>query len=196
MLQIDACAGKNSLFSGGKNPPTAKLGSVCLVFKENRFRFVQGHLVKGRDKGGKPLFLKGSSQPLHIGAVGDSRHSAGQAAVDIGFNGIGNDQVRTLGFQQGPVGMKQVPVCFGVQAPPVHVRLDAPDAQRLEVLLMAHKGHAQHHFMVFSQLLDQLQAEPVEHVGVIGYDQNLAHLPAGSFSSGSALVPPSTTPSC
>ena len=94
------------------------------------------------------------------------------------------------------IGTKQLQVRGRINAAAVYIRLDTAEPQGLKILLMPHKGHTEHNFVVFHQLLYQLQPEAVEHVGVVGQDQNFAHFSAGSFSSWSVPVPPSTTPSC
>ena len=182
-IEIDTRAGENGFLFGGNNLPLAEFCCICLIFKENGFGLAKRQLIENRDKLGKSLSLECGAQPLHIGTVGDTRHSAGDASVDIGLNGIGDHQIRLLVLQQLSICRKKLQVCLGVNAPAVNICFNAADSQGFEIIFMPNKWHTQDNFMGLHQLLDQLQTEAVEHIGVICNNQNLTHLPTGSFSS-------------
>ena len=171
-------------------------GGVALILKEHPPGFSKSSPVHHRHQSRKPLLLEGGAQPLDIGTVGHAGQPAGQSGVDIGLDGICNDQVGLFFHNQPAIGGKKFEVRGRIDAPSVHRRLDTAAAHGLQVLLMAHKGRAEHYLVVLQQRGGQLPAELPEHIGVIGYDQYLHAFGVSPFPSFIAPVPPSTTPSC
>ena len=73
---------------------------------------------------------------------------------------------------------------FGVDAPAVHFGVDALQAHGPEVLLVAHKRHAEDHFVVLLKLGNQLPPKAIEHIGMICDYENLHFLSSNSCDIG------------
>ena len=127
-IEIDTRAGENGFLFGGNNLPLAEFCCICLIFKENGFGLAKRQFIENCDKLGKSFSLECGAQPLNIGTVGDTCHSAGDAAVDIWLNGIGDNHIRLLILQQLSVCRKKLPICLGVNAPAVNICFNAADS--------------------------------------------------------------------
>lgn len=166
--------------------------SVLLVLKEHRFGLLQSAAVHHGHHARQHRLFKGCAKPLYVGDIWNTFGLTGAAHVDIGLYGIGDDQIRLYIIQHLPVGFQQLHILEGVDAAAVNLRVDATQPHSLQVVLMSHKGGAENDLMLLHQCLHQLLAKAVEHIGMIGCNQDFHFLFSFLCSS---PVPPSTTPS-
>ena len=192
LVQIDASAGENLHLLGGDDVFMQEELSVLLVLKEHRSGLPQGAAIHHGHHARQHRFFKRRAEALHIGDIGNALGFAGAAHVDVGLDGIGDDQIRLDLVQHLAVGFQQLHVFEGIDAAAVDLCIDAAKSHSLQIVLVANERRAENDLMLLHQRLHQLLAEAVEHIGMIGCDQNSHFLLSTLCSS---PVPPSTTPS-
>ena len=192
LVQIDARTGQHPYLPVGDDLFIQKELRVLLILEKRRLCLAQSAAIHHRHHRRQHRLFKRRAQPLHVGDVRDAFGLAGCAHIDIGLDGIGNDHVRLKLVQHLPVRLQQLHILEGVDAAAVNIRLDAAQPHGLQIVLMPHKGRAENDLVLLHQRLHQLLAEAVEHIGMVGCDQNLHFLFSILCSS---PVPPSTTPS-
>ena len=120
--------------------------------------------------------MKSRSQPLYIGAKRNVQSTAAQAGINIGLDGVCNDQIRFFLFEQLIICMNQFGICGGIDSAAINVYIDTPHSQCHKILFMTDKRHSQDHFVFFCQIFYQFSSKPPQHIGMIGQDDNLFSL--------------------
>ena len=125
VLQIDARAVQHHVAPLRYDPGRNEGIPVPGVLKKHDPRTFQRRSVKRQHEPPEPAAVfNGAAKARDVHGIGYPRHPAGKAAVDIGLNGISQDEIRPDLFQHGAVLPEQLSVTDGVHAAAVDGRIE------------------------------------------------------------------------
>ena len=109
--QIDSCTAEHRVAPLRHNTGRNERITVFRVLEEHDRCILQRRAVKRQHKFSEPAAVfNGTAKAGNVHGIGDARHPAGQTAVDVGLDGVSQDQIRLNFSQHGAILAEQLAI--------------------------------------------------------------------------------------
>ena len=175
-LQIHTGAGQHTVFLRSDLPVPEEL-PVLLILEEHSLHLAESHLVQHNgDFLNQAAVFHGGAQAGNIGNIGNTHQCCRHTAVNIGLDGIGQNDIRLHFLQQSDVVRQKLQFLHRIHTVAGNGNVPIFAAQCLQILDPLAIGRGNDHLVAIRpEPFHQFQAEIIDHHIVVHQKQNFTH---------------------
>ena len=172
LQKVYPCPGEHFLFFYRYDTPAQKKLCILSVLKKYLLCSLKRQVIQERHKSSEHRDFKSASKPLDVCCVRNLQPSADKPSINVGFDRIGKDVIRTFIHQKLIITFHQFSIGYCTDFAPFQRDRNTFCTHFFKVLFMCSKRHSQNHIICFQNCGNEFFSEFPHHTRMIGKHQN------------------------